>query len=127
MPAYEWNFGDVNPPVYAFAAMYAYIAEKNVNEKGDTEFLKAVSQKLLLNFSWWANRKDPQGRNIFEGGFSPSQIPAGGISFCFTNIFMETMAGASAPIIRPAGPGSPRASYRPTTWTRRRLWNRESV
>ena len=72
MPAYEWNFGDVNPPVYAFAAMYAYIAEKNANGKGDTEFLKAVFQKLLLNFSWWANRKDPQGRNIFEGGFSAS-------------------------------------------------------
>jgi len=69
LPAYEWNFGDVNPPVHAFAALYTYNADKFVRGKGDLSFLKNVFQKLLLNFSWWANRKDPQGRNVFEGGF----------------------------------------------------------
>ena len=69
IPAYEWNFGDVNPPVHAFAAMYTYQTDKLLHGKGDYEFLQGVFQKLLLNFSWWANRKDPQGRNLFEGGF----------------------------------------------------------
>jgi hypothetical protein len=69
LPAYEWNFGDVNPPVHAFAALYAYNVDKFSRGKGDLSFLKNIFQKLLLNFSWWANRKDPQGRNLFEGGF----------------------------------------------------------
>jgi hypothetical protein len=69
LPAYEWNFSDVNPPVHAFAALFTYNADKLAYGKGDVEFLEAVFQKLLLNFSWWANRKDPRGRNIFEGGF----------------------------------------------------------
>jgi hypothetical protein len=69
LPAYEWNFGDVNPPVHAFAALYTYNADKFAHGKGDLSFLKNIFQKLLLNFSWWANRKDPQGRNLFEGGF----------------------------------------------------------
>jgi hypothetical protein len=69
LPAYEWNFGDVNPPVHAFAALYTYNADKFARGKGDLTFLKDIFQKLLLNFSWWANRKDPQGRNVFEGGF----------------------------------------------------------
>ena len=69
LPAYEWNFGDVNPPVHAFAALFTYNADKHAHGVGDVEFLEAVFQKLLLNFSWWANRKDPRGRNVFEGGF----------------------------------------------------------
>ncbi len=69
VPAYEWNFGDVNPPVQCFAALYTYRAEKLKTGRGDMEFLKRVFQQLSFNFSWWANRKDPQGRNLFEGGF----------------------------------------------------------
>ena len=69
LPAYEWNFGDVNPPVHAFAALYIYNAQKAATGKGDLVFLKEIFQKLLLNFTWWANRKDPQGHNVFEGGF----------------------------------------------------------
>ena len=69
IPAYEWNFGDVNPPVQAFAALAMYASDRQRFGAGDKAFLKMVFQKLLLNFSWWANRKDPQGRNLFEGGF----------------------------------------------------------
>ena len=69
LPAYEWNFSDVNPPVHAFAALFTYNADKQARGKGDVEFLEAIFQKLLLNFTWWANRKDPEGRNIFQGGF----------------------------------------------------------
>ncbi len=69
LPAYEWNFSDVNPPVQAWAAMEIYRIEKERSGKGDLIFLKKVFQKLLINFTWWINRKDPGGRNIFEGGF----------------------------------------------------------
>jgi len=70
LPAYEWNFGDVNPPVHAWAVLYVYLTEKSLNEgKGDLEFLKSCFRKLLLNFTWWVNRKDRSGHNIFEGGF----------------------------------------------------------
>jgi hypothetical protein len=70
MPAYEWNFGDVNPPVHAWAAYYVYNIEKSSRGGvGDVAFLKSVFQKLLLNFTWWVNRKDRHGRNVFEGGF----------------------------------------------------------
>ena len=69
MPAYEWNFGDVNPPVHAWAAIFIYLTEKQQTGKGDTRFLKLAFQKLLMNFTWWVNRKDRGGRNIFEGGF----------------------------------------------------------
>ena len=69
IPAYEWRFGDVNPPVQAFAALTMYNNDKQKYGRGDKNFLKLVFQKLLLNFSWWANRKDPSGRNLFEGGF----------------------------------------------------------
>jgi len=69
IPAYEWRFGDVNPPVQAFAALTMYGNDKQKYGSGDKNFLKLVFQKLLLNFSWWANRKDPSGRNLFEGGF----------------------------------------------------------
>jgi hypothetical protein len=69
LPAYEWAFGDVNPPVHAWAAWRVYKIEKKRRGVGDTVFLKRVFQKLLLNFTWWVNRKDTEGRNIFQGGF----------------------------------------------------------
>jgi hypothetical protein len=69
LPAYEWNFGDVNPPVHAWATLYLYFYEKNMTGKGDLDFLKAAFHKLLLNFTWWVNRKDRNGQNVFEGGF----------------------------------------------------------
>ena len=69
IPAYEWNFSDVNPPVQAFAALTMYANDRLKCGTGDKPFLKMVFDKLLLNFSWWANRKDPLGRNLFEGGF----------------------------------------------------------
>jgi hypothetical protein len=69
IPAYEWNFGDVNPPVHAFAALYLYNMEREHSGQGDLEFLKRSFDKLLFNFSWWVNRKDPFGKNVFEGGF----------------------------------------------------------
>jgi len=69
LPAYEWNFGDVNPPVHAWAAMQVYQIEKKQTGEGDIVFLKKIFQKLLINFTWWINRKDRKGNNIFEGGF----------------------------------------------------------
>jgi len=69
LPAYEWDFGDVNPPVHAWAAWRVYKIEKKRRGAGDTIFLKRVFQKLLLNFTWWVNRKDAEGMNIFQGGF----------------------------------------------------------
>jgi hypothetical protein len=69
LPAYEWAFGDVNPPVHAWAAWRVYKIEKKRRGVGDTAFLKRVFQKLLLNFTWWVNRKDAEGKNIFQGGF----------------------------------------------------------
>jgi hypothetical protein len=69
LPAYEWAFGDVNPPVHAWAAWRVYKIEKKRRGVGDTVFLKRVFQKLLLNFTWWVNRKDADGMNIFQGGF----------------------------------------------------------
>ena len=69
IPAYEWNFGDVNPPVHAWATWFVYNHEKLDTGEGDFAFLARSFQKLLLNFTWWVNRKDPTGRNVFEGGF----------------------------------------------------------
>ena len=69
IPAYEWNFGDVNPPVHAWATSSRISLEKSQRGSGDTEWLKSCFQKLLLNFTWWVNRKDRTGRNVFEGGF----------------------------------------------------------
>ena len=69
LPAYEWNFSDVNPPVHSMAALEVYRIEKRATGKGDLNFLKRVFQKLIINFTWWINRKDPNGNNIFEGGF----------------------------------------------------------
>lgn len=69
LPAYEWAFGDVNPPVHAWATWRVYKIEKKRRGVGDTVFLKRVFKKLLLNFTWWVNRKDADGMNIFQGGF----------------------------------------------------------
>ncbi len=69
IPAYEWNFGDVNPPVHAWSTIFTYRLEKAQKGVGDTKWLKSCFQKLLLNFTWWVNRKDRFGRNVFEGGF----------------------------------------------------------
>ncbi len=69
LPSYEWNFSDVNPPVQAWAAMEIYQIEKKATGKGDIDFLKKIFHKLLINFTWWINRKDLEGDNIFEGGF----------------------------------------------------------
>ena len=69
IPAYEWNFGDVNPPVHAWSTIFTYRLEAAQKGEGDREWLKSNFQKLLLNFTWWVNRKDRSGRNVFEGGF----------------------------------------------------------
>ena len=89
LPAYEWAFGDVNPPVHAWAAWRVFqIDRKRNGGPGDLEFLERVFHKLMLNFTWWVNRKDAQGRNIFQGGFlgldnigvfdRSAPLPAGG-------------------------------------------------
>ncbi|MCH7771219.1 MAG: glucosidase, partial [Bacteroidetes bacterium] len=89
LPAYEWNFSDVNPPVHAWAAWRVYKIDKKQNGgKGDLAFLESVFHKLLLNFTWWVNRKDEHKRNIFQGGFlgldnigvfdRSSELPTGG-------------------------------------------------
>ena len=69
IPAYEWAFGDVNPPVHAWAAYHVYKIEQQMTGKGDRGFLERIFQKLLLNFTWWVNRKDFEGQNVFQGGF----------------------------------------------------------
>ena len=89
IPAYEWNFSDVNPPVQGLAAWRIYCNEEIATGKGDRSFLQRMFQKLMLNFTWWVNRKDALGNNIFEGGFlgldnigvfdRSSAIPDGGL------------------------------------------------
>ena len=69
MPAYEWNFSDVNPPVHAWASLFLHRVDKSIEGKADENFLKATFNKLLINFTWWVNRKDRFGKNVFEGGF----------------------------------------------------------
>jgi len=69
IPAYEWSFSDVNPPVHAWATIFTYRLEQVKGGVGDIKWLKKCFQKLLLNFTWWVNRKDRSGRNVFEGGF----------------------------------------------------------
>jgi Glycosyl hydrolase family 63 C-terminal domain len=87
IPAYEWNFSDVNPPVHAWATLFLYNVEKELG-RADLKFLERSFQGLMLNFSWWVNRKDPEGRNVFAGGFlgldnigvfdRSAQLPTGG-------------------------------------------------
>jgi len=69
IPAYEWNFSDVNPPVHAFATLFLHRTEQALRGETDLEFLRATFNKLVLNFTWWVNRKDRSGKNVFEGGF----------------------------------------------------------
>ena len=69
IPAYEWNFGDVNPPVHAWSTIFTYLTEKARRGEGDLAWLERCYHKLLLNFNWWVNRKDRSGNNAFEGGF----------------------------------------------------------
>jgi hypothetical protein len=69
IPAYEWNFSDVNPPVHAWATIFLYRTEQALRGHGDVEFLRRSFRKLLLNYTWWVNRKDRFGKNLFEGGF----------------------------------------------------------
>jgi len=69
IPAYEWNFSDVNPPVHAWASWQVYQIDRELNDRPDTSFLERVFHKLLLNFTWWVNREDSDGNNVFQGGF----------------------------------------------------------
>jgi hypothetical protein len=69
IPAYEWNFSDVNPPVHAWSSIFIYRTEEALRGEGDIDFLKRAFAKLLMNFNWWVNRKDRFGKNVFEGGF----------------------------------------------------------
>src|SRR4029079_6765033 len=69
IPAYEWNFGDVNPPVHAWACIFNYRLQISRTGEGDRTFLKHAFNKLLMNFTWWMNQKDRANNNIFEGGF----------------------------------------------------------
>jgi len=88
LPAYEWAFGDANPPVHAWAALQIYQIDRQRSGIGDTVFLERIFHKLMLNFTWWVNRKDSEGRNIFQGGFlgldniglfdRSKQLPTGG-------------------------------------------------
>lgn len=88
IPAYEWNFSDVNPPVHAWGTWRVYKIEQKMYGRADKQFLERVFQKLLLNFTWWVNRKDAEGNNLFEGGFlgldnigvfdRSSELPTGG-------------------------------------------------
>ncbi|KAI1083808.1 Six-hairpin glycosidase [Whalleya microplaca] len=112
LPAYEWNFGDVNPPVHAWATFRVFKIERKLYGKEDIDFLERVFQKLLLNFTWWVNRKDMDGKNVFEGGFlgldniglfnRSEPLPTGGVleqadstgwmafySLCMLNIALE--------------------------------------
>jgi hypothetical protein len=69
MPAYEWNFSDVNPPVHAWASLFLYRMDMAIKGEADINFLRSTFNKLLINFTWWVNRKDRYGKNVFEGGF----------------------------------------------------------
>lgn len=69
IPAYEWNFSDVNPPVHAWAAYRVFKIERKMYGVESLDYLESIFQKLLINFTWWVNRKDAEGKNVFEGGF----------------------------------------------------------
>jgi hypothetical protein len=89
LPAYEWAFSDVNPPVHAWAALRVYQIDRRITGKADHDFLQSIFHKLILNFTWWVNQKDASGNNVFQGGFlgldnigvfdRSSALPAGGL------------------------------------------------
>ena len=131
MPAYEWNFGDVNPPVHAWATIFLYRMEQVRHGRSDIPFLKRSFHKLLTNFSWWINRKDRLGRNVFEGGFlgldnigvfdRSAPLPTGGYLeqadatawmalFCQNMLEMAVEIAADDPIVRNGG-GHVRRSF----------------
>ena len=96
IPAYEWNFSDVNPPVHAWAALNIYKIEKNLTGAGDISFLKRVFMKLSINFTWWVNRKDRNDNNLFEGGFlGLDNIGVINRNDCPKGYFMEQADGTS--------------------------------
>ncbi len=111
IPAYEWNFGDVNPPVHAWSTIYTYLLEKGLRGQGDIAWLERCYHKLLLNFNWWVNRKDRTGNNAFEGGFlgldnigvfdRSSPLPTGGFleqadGTAWMTLFCQNMLEISA-------------------------------
>ncbi len=111
IPAYEWNFGDVNPPVHAWSTIYTYFSEKARRGEGDLAWLERSFHKLLINFTWWVNRKDREGNNAFEGGFlgldnigvfdRSSPLPTGGYleqadGTAWMVLFCQNMAEISA-------------------------------
>ena len=111
IPAYEWNFGDVNPPVHAWSTIYTYLSEKARRGEGDLAWLERSFHKLLINFTWWVNRKDREGNNAFEGGFlgldnigvfdRSSPLPTGGFleqadGTAWMVLFCQNMAEISA-------------------------------
>ena len=119
IPAYEWNFGDVNPPVHAWSTYYTYMIDKASSGKGDIVWLERAFHKLLLNFNWWVNRKDRDGNNAFEGGFlgldnigvfdRSSPLPTGGYleqadGTAWMALFSQNMAeiGAELAMANPA-------------------------
>ena len=89
LPAYEWKFSDVNPPVHAWAALRVYQIDRRITGRADREFLESIFHKLMLNFTWWVNQKDASGNNVFQGGFlgldnigvfdRSNALPAGGL------------------------------------------------
>ncbi len=111
IPAYEWNFGDVNPPVHAWSTIYTYLLDKAQRGEGDLAWLERSFHKLLLNFTWWVNRKDRAGNNAFEGGFlgldnigvfdRSSPLPTGGYleqadGTAWMTLFCQNMVEISA-------------------------------
>ena len=139
MPAYEWKFSDVNPPVHAWATLFLYKMEKNLGRE-DRKFLERSFQGLMLNFNWWVNRKDPQGKNVFAGGFlgldnigvfdRSAPLPTGGsleqadgtawMAFYSQNMLeMALILADDNPVYRRLPSSSSRTSSgSPTRWTR---------
>jgi mannosylglycerate hydrolase MGH1-like protein len=112
MPAYEWNFSDVNPPVHAWAAIFLYRTEQALHGEGDLDFLKRSFAKLALNFTWWVNRKDRFGKNLFEGASSGWTISA----FSTEARRCPQAATWSRPMARPGSQCSARTCWR-SAWS----------
>ena len=114
LPAYEWSFSDVNPPVHAWAAWRVYKIDRRINGKPDRDFLERIFHKLLLNFTWWVNRKDADGHNVFQGGF---------LGLDNIGVVRPHRAAARSPATS-ARPTAPRgwASTRSACWRSRWSW-----